>query len=254
MSISKKKKNIKHNKITNNHLMYIIQDLIQLEDKLFNFNKRCSNCIKERCLKIESHIDSLLKCDHKNDIFLYNILKDLPNTLRKFQIKFNKCNNDKQICNLSQDIRKIRKQLIHNYYNSDKNISYNKFKNIVNHKCSRNIMPVLNPCFNIREAVKNILLLEDHLMDPDRRCRDCIMKHSLLIEGFFEEAITIDKEMKYIKLLKNIPQKMRKIQSMIIIGRNKYSDIVLELKSIRKPLMNISFNFTKECLGDKIKN
>lgn len=248
------KKSVKHDKITNKRIMHIVQDLIQIEDKLFQFERRCFDCIKEKCLKVESNVDSLLQTDHKKDEFLYPILKDLPNILRKLQKKMLKCKCDKKYCKMSQDVRKIRKQLIHNYYNCDKEIKFEKMKKMVNHKCPRKIMPVLNPCFNIREVVKNILLLEDHLLDPDRRCYDCIMKHSMIIEGFLEEAITIDKSQKYVNLLKPLPKKMRKVQSMIIVGREKYFDIVKELRKIRKPLMKIAFEFVVECCGDKHKN
>ena len=247
MSKNKDKKSIKHNKITNNKLMYIIQDLIQIEDKLFQFERRCFDCIKEKCLKVESHVDSLLQSDCEKDKFLYPILKNLPNNLRKMQMKLLKCKNDCQISKISQDIRKIRKSLIHNYYNCDKTISYDKMKKVVNHKCPRKIMPVLNPCFNIREVVKNMLLINDHLLDPDRRCYDCLLKHSLLIEGFLEEAMTLDKKQKYTKILKNYPKEMRKIQKLLIGGRKNYYDISIKINKLRKPLMKIAFNFVKEC-------
>jgi hypothetical protein len=252
MSKNKSGKSIKHDKITNKRIMHIIQDLIQIEDRLFQFERRCYDCIKEKCLKVEATVDSLLQSEHKKDEFLYPILKDLPNSLRKLQRKMVKCKCDKKFCKMSQDIRKIRKDLIHNYYNADKEITYEKLKKMINHKCPRKIMPVLNPTFNIREVVKNILLLEDHLLDPDRRCYDCIMKHSMIIEGFLEEAVTIDKKQKYIKLLKPLPKKMRNIQAMIVIGREKYADIAKELRKIRKPLMKIAFEFVVECCGKKI--
>ena len=248
MSKNKNKLSLKHNKITNNKLMYIIQDLIQIEDRLFQFQRRCLNCIKEKCLKVETHIDSLMKSDIKKDLFLFPILKDLPNILRKLQVKINKCSVDKDFMKLSQNVRKIRKDLIHNYFNSDKTINFNKLKNIVNHKCPRKIMPVLDPAFNIREVVKNILLLEDHLLDPERRCLDCIFKHQMIIEGFLEEAMTIDKKYKYIKLLKNYPKKMRIIQSLILEGRKNYFDIAMKLKEIRKPLMKIAIQFVHKCV------
>lgn len=245
--LKKKDKNVKHNKVTNKRLMVIIQNLLQIEDKLFNAEHRCSNCIKEKVLRVECEVDSLMQTDHKEDEFLYQILRELPNQLRKLQKKMIKCKTDKKFCKLSQDVRVIRKKLVNNYYNCDKNICYKKQTKFVVHKCPRKIMPVLNPAFNIREVVKNILLLEDHLLDPDRRCMDCIKKHSLIIEGFLEEAITIDKKQKYVKLLKPFPKKMRKIQSMIIDGREKYLDIVKELRKIRKPLLDIAFEFVVEC-------
>ena len=254
ISKNKNDKSVKHDKITNKGIMHIIQDLIQIEDKLFQFERRCLDCITEKCLKVESHVDCLLQTDHKKDEFLYPILMNLPNTLRKLQKKMVKCKCDKKFCKMSQDIRKIRKDLIHNYFNCDKEIKYEKMKTLVNHQCPRKIMPVLNPCFNIREVVKNILLLEDHLLDPDRRCLDCIYKHTMIIEGFLEEAVTIDRQQKYTKLLKPLPKKMRKVQVMILEGRERYLDVAKELRKIRKPLMKLAFEFVVDCCGEKKSN
>jgi len=251
---NRNKKSVVHDKITNDKIMYIIKDLIQIEDKLFQFERRCLDCIKEKCMAVESHVDCLLQSDHKEDEFLYPILKDLPNVLRKLQKKITQCKCDKKFCKFSQDVRKIRKELIHNYYNADKSIDYSKMKRTVNHKCPRQIMPVLNPVFNIREVVKNILLLEDHLRDPDRRCYDCILKHSMIIEGFLEEAVTIDKKRKYVELLKPLPKKMREIQALLVKGREGYYDAATKLRKIRMPLMKIAFEFVTECCGDKKKN
>ena len=52
---------------------------------------------------------------------------------------------------------------------------------------------VLNPNFNVREILKQMILLGDHLTDPsgDKVCHDCIMKHLLSIEAYAEEAQTL---------------------------------------------------------------
>lgn len=229
----------------NSEIMIIIQNLLQIENKLFNFEHRCLTCIKENVLKVESSIEALMQTDNSKNKCLHPVLKDLPNALRIFQKKMLKCTSDKQYCKLSQNIRVIRKKLVTDFYNCDKTTKY--IKKNVNHKCPRKILPILNPCFNIREIVKNILLLEDHLLIPERRCLQCIKKHSLIIEAFLDEAITIDKSQKYIKILKHLPKKMRKIQKNILIGRSKYYDIAMDLKKIRTPLMDIAFDFVKKC-------
>lgn len=46
--------------------------------------------------------------------------------------------------------------------------------------------------FNVREVVKQLLLLEGHLSDPAKFCNDCIRKHFLLAEALAEEAMTLD--------------------------------------------------------------
>jgi len=52
---------------------------------------------------------------------------------------------------------------------------------------------VLNPNFNVREILKQMILLGEHLTDPsgEKVCYDCILKHLLSIEGYAEEAQTL---------------------------------------------------------------
>jgi hypothetical protein len=52
--------------------------------------------------------------------------------------------------------------------------------------------PVMDPHFNLRQVVKEILLLEDHLLHPENRCPDCITKHLLKIEAYAEESVGLD--------------------------------------------------------------
>tara|TARA_Y100000034_G_scaffold124654_1_gene173140 strand:+ start:89 stop:556 length:468 start_codon:yes stop_codon:yes gene_type:complete len=54
-------------------------------------------------------------------------------------------------------------------------------------------LSISDPRFNIREIVKQMLLLEQHLLEPDKHCPDCISKHILTIEALGEEAQNLDK-------------------------------------------------------------
>jgi len=45
--------------------------------------------------------------------------------------------------------------------------------------------------FSLREAAKQLILLEDHLHHAGKRCPDCIHKHQLAAEAFAEEAVTL---------------------------------------------------------------
>ena len=63
------------------------------------------------------------------------------------------------------------------------------------------LLPIMNPLFNMREICKQMVLLEDHLNNIRKRCHDCIRKHFLTIEAFFEEAISLDKDLKYLDIL-----------------------------------------------------
>ena len=60
-------------------------------------------------------------------------------------------------------------------------------------KCGRQLYPIMNPEFNMREVAKQCLLLEDHLNNKKKRCLDCIRKHFFIIEGLLEEAISLEK-------------------------------------------------------------
>jgi 2'-5' RNA ligase len=54
------------------------------------------------------------------------------------------------------------------------------------------LLPVMSPVFNLREIAKQLLLLEDHLFHPGKRCPDCVKKHTLMAEALAEEAVTLD--------------------------------------------------------------
>lgn len=55
-----------------------------------------------------------------------------------------------------------------------------------------NLLPILESAFNLRECAKQMILLEDHLVNPEKRCNDCIKKHLLVIEGLAEEGASIN--------------------------------------------------------------
>jgi hypothetical protein len=61
-----------------------------------------------------------------------------------------------------------------------------------NHKCSSTscklLDPVSDPRYNMQQIVKQSILLEEHLANKQKRCRDCITKHFLHIIGLAEEA------------------------------------------------------------------
>jgi len=50
------------------------------------------------------------------------------------------------------------------------------------------IDPVSNPKYNMQQIIKQSILLEEHLTNKNKRCRDCITKHFLHIIGLAEEA------------------------------------------------------------------
>lgn len=115
-----------------------------------------------------------------------------------------------------------------------------------------NLYPILDPRFNLREAAKNMILLEDHLFHYGKRCHDCILKHCLTVEGFLEEGITLDKTMEYSDILNSSLMEFRKIQEMLYekIKTKNLTDaecchIAQSVRVIRKPLCQKYATFLK---------
>jgi len=109
--------------------------------------------------------------------------------------------------------------------------------------CS-DLLPVLDPMYNMREMCKQIILLEDHLFQKQKRCHDCICKHFLTIEALAEEAVTLDKDHKYTKELSDLPQKIRGIARKYIKNHEdakQPSVTAQELRGIRKGVMQKCF-------------
>jgi len=80
------------------------------------------------------------------------------------------------------------------------NINYTKQKN--EGSCTStcdSIDPVSDPRYNMQQIIKQSILLEEHLTNKNKRCRDCITKHFLHIIGLAEEAqmLATDKISKY---------------------------------------------------------
>lgn len=51
------------------------------------------------------------------------------------------------------------------------------------------IDPVNDPSYNIKENIKNALLIEQHLADVNKYCKLCIIKHFLISIALLDEAI-----------------------------------------------------------------
>jgi len=111
---------------------------------------------------------------------------------------------------------------------------------------NKNLDPVLDPRYNMREVVKQLILLEDHLSHEGKRCDDCIRKHMLFIEGLIDEAITLDKEQQYIGLVRATSKAFKEVQKEynskvkdVDPSNDKfYCMISQKLRTIRKPIMN----------------
>ena len=108
---------------------------------------------------------------------------------------------------------------------------------------SGELYSILDPRFNLRECAKNMILLEDHLFHKGKRCKDCILKHLLTIEGFLEEAITLDKNQEYLQQTQETIDKFRvlfrEISKKIKDGTLTDKDcceLAQNIRKLRKPL------------------
>lgn len=114
------------------------------------------------------------------------------------------------------------------------------------------LYPIMDPRFNLREASKNMILLEDHLFHMGKRCKDCILKHCLTIEGFLEEGITLDVDGIYSPVLQKAFDEFRlifiEIASKVKKGSLTNEDcvsIAQNIRKIRKPLCQDYATFIK---------
>jgi hypothetical protein len=106
----------------------------------------------------------------------------------------------------------------------------------------KQLLPVLDPQYNMREICKQCILLEDHLSHEEKRCPDCCIKHFLTLEALSEEAIQLDKDQKLDKNLIHLPTKIRNIQKKWYKNPNSNSiECSQDLRKIRKLLMENSF-------------
>lgn len=56
------------------------------------------------------------------------------------------------------------------------------------HSCSA-IDPVNDPAYNVQEAIKNALLIEQHMAEKNKYCKECLVKHFLLSIALLDEAV-----------------------------------------------------------------
>lgn len=101
---------------------------------------------------------------------------------------------------------------------------------------SKGVLNLLDPKFNLREVCKHSILLEDHLFQKEKRCRDCCMKHLLAIEAFLEEAITLDKNGEYTAQIEQILKSIKEAAKNFVETDN-YVELGNRLREVRKGLM-----------------
>lgn len=121
--------------------------------------------------------------------------------------------------------------------------------------------PVSNPVYNFQQIVKQSILLEEHITNKNKRCRDCITKHFLHIIGLAEEAqmLATNKMNKYPLIMESVELYNKLFNDWIKHKEDEIRllDICDKLRNHRKKLIAIYFfndkydinNFDKSSLG-----
>lgn len=103
---------------------------------------------------------------------------------------------------------------------------------------AQELLPLMDPLYNIRECCKQMCLLEDHLIHLRKRCLDCITKHFLTLEGLFEEASSLDTDGKWAVQLEGKAELMRSLfKSVLRLDGEACQAAANALRQVRKELM-----------------
>lgn len=104
---------------------------------------------------------------------------------------------------------------------------------------STTLLPVMDYGYNIREIIKNCILLEDHLIHPEKRCNDCCVKHFLFLEGLAEEARTLDRDNQMPPELRDAPDFFRNCQQQYYtISTNPQQNPDIDYNAVAQKLRN----------------
>lgn len=101
------------------------------------------------------------------------------------------------------------------------------------------LLPVLDVRFNVREIAKQMVLLEDHLCQPRRRCNDCIRKHFAFIEALAEEGMSLDPTGPYFRMLADLQELCRVLYAELKREMRAYCETAVAIRKIRKPLLRL---------------
>lgn len=107
-------------------------------------------------------------------------------------------------------------------------------------KGNASLQPMHLSSFNLREIVKQMVLLEDHLFTPSKRCQECIAKHFLTIEAFADEGVTLEGNASLHKVLRAISMYVRHLHDNYrkVLGHDtSIINIASNIRVVRKFLM-----------------
>ena len=111
--------------------------------------------------------------------------------------------------------------------------------------------PVSDPKYNMHQIVKQSILLEEHLANKNKRCRDCITKHFSHIIGLAEEAVMLAcSDVNKYPLMSELPPYYDKLFKKWLKDTSCSLLVCKDLRNMRKRIIAIYF-FNDEYKLDK---
>lgn len=104
------------------------------------------------------------------------------------------------------------------------------------------IDPVSDPKYNMHQIIKQSILLEEHLSNKNKRCRDCITKHFSHIIGLAEEAVMLAcSEVNIYPHMAECPDFYNKLFKIWLNDTTTSLELCGKLRVMRKKLIAIYF-------------
>lgn len=114
-------------------------------------------------------------------------------------------------------------------------------------KSAFRLLPIFEPNHNFREICKQLVLLEDHLCHPRKRCQDCIRKHFVTAEALAEEAVSLAGSDGRERVLAGaLSETLRNLGVDYAAKRVSSETTAAEVRKIRKPLLKMSYSHVVE--------
>ncbi len=102
------------------------------------------------------------------------------------------------------------------------------------------LLPIFEPMHNAREIAKQLVLLEDHIIQPSKHCPDCIRKHLLTAEALAEEAVTLDTTGQYRDYFTAAARKIRSVCRGFLANQDR-GQLQQEVRRLRKAMSKSGF-------------
>lgn len=179
-----------------------------------------------------------------------------PNSLQNYLSSFNS-SLFSQVDNERERIEQISQTNDPNTrfgYRFDSNFPLKRIESTYVPHSLTNFGSAAKPCINgkctlegfedLHEVAKQTVLLEDQLFNQNKRSKEGITKRCLTIEGYLEEAVTLDNNLEYIQSVQGLLKEFRDISQEIFstlradidMREDRWIQIAQKLRQFRQPI------------------